>query len=32
MNKELLDKVKEDTWIFTDEEIIAEYNLQMKKL
>lgn len=26
MNKELLDKVKENTWIFTDEEIIAEYN------
>ena len=26
MNKELLDKVKENTWIFTDEEIIVEYN------
>ena len=26
MNKELLDKVKEDTWIFSDEEIINEYN------
>ena len=26
MNKELLNKVKENTWIFIDEEIIAEYN------
>ena len=26
MNNELLQQVKENTWIFTDEEIIAEYN------
>lgn len=26
MNNDLLQQVKENTWLFTDEEIIAEYN------